>query len=171
MNDSKHVRAHDGTKLVILVDSVRPAVEVGDDKAGVAGVGEAWTRTVLNVAHSNSSLCALEGAMLEYINDIYLSVDDDMARGQFNSPWSPKICSDLDDRTWATRPHVGGPCSSFQRRQRRRGCGNLGGHRPCYCNARNQSSTASRLLTRKGRAETFPTRGMGGVSVGGNRVT
>lgn len=77
------MRAHDGMKLVIVVARVRPAavVDVVHDEAVVVGVGEAPTRTaVLKVAHdNNSSLLALEDAILEGINDIYLFVADDMA--------------------------------------------------------------------------------------------
>lgn len=109
-NDSKHVRAHAGIKSVMVVERVRPAVEVVYGEAVVVGVGvgEARTRTVLKEAHSNSSLFALEGAILEGINDIYLFVADDMARGQFNNPWTPEICLDLDDRTWAILPQCWG---------------------------------------------------------------
>jgi len=91
-NDSKHVRAHGGIKLVMVVARVRPAavVEVVYDEAAVVGVdvGEARTRTaVWKVAHdNNSSLWALEDAILEGTNDIYLFVANDMAGSQFSDP-------------------------------------------------------------------------------------
>lgn len=79
--DSKHERAQDGTNLVISEESVRPVAEVTGDEVVFEGIGVALTDIALTVAHSNKNLSqALDGAMLGMLKNIYLLVDNDMAR-------------------------------------------------------------------------------------------
>lgn len=80
--DVKHERAQDGTNLVISEEKVRPDAEVAGDEAVLVGIGVALTNTALAVAQSNNRLLeALDGAILGKMKNIYLLVDNDMARG------------------------------------------------------------------------------------------
>lgn len=61
---------------------MRPDAEVAGDEAVLVGIGVALTNTALAVAQSNNRLLeALDGAILGKMKNIYLLVDNDMARG------------------------------------------------------------------------------------------
>lgn len=64
-------------KFVTSEERLRPVAEVGGGEVVVVGVGVALTNIVWKVAHGNSSLFALEGAILGKMENIYLLVDDD----------------------------------------------------------------------------------------------